>query len=264
MNINWSTVFFQTINFLVIVWILKRYLFAPVLSSMDKREKAIQSRLKEAEEARIEAEKEKKQLLKKIAEVENAKSDVIAEAHKKSEKEQALLIKYLNSEINAKKSAFDKQLVEEREALRMSISDIAGDVIVNTVSAALKDLANEDVQTVILENFIDKISKGKIEKSELISEFYDKSKHIVVATSFKIGSKEEAKIKVALSQLIGKKISNVEFKIDLSILCGIEVICDSLLIRFGMDTYISALKTNLDNAIANLTKTEKVVEKKDK
>ena len=66
MNINWSTVFFQIINFLIIVWILKKYLFKPVLSSMDNREKTIQNRLKEALAEKQLAEKEKKKFEEKI------------------------------------------------------------------------------------------------------------------------------------------------------------------------------------------------------
>lgn len=264
MNLNWSTVFFQIINFLVIVWILKKYLFTPVLSSMEKREKAIQSRLKEAEESRILAEKEKKKLGIKIAEVEKSKSDVISEVLKKSEREQEVLIKALNKELQDKKVAFDKRLVDEREALRSSIKDIAGDVIVNTVSSALTDLANEKIQAVILDNFIEKLGRGELEKSTLLKDFYNKSKHIEVNTSFSIGKTDEVKIKKSLSLLIGKDVSSVDFKIDKSILCGIEVVCDSLLISFGMDTYIKELRTNLDNAIANLTKTQEIIDKEDK
>lgn len=264
MNLNWSTVFFQIINFLVIVWILKRYLFTPVLSAMERREKAIQSRLKEAEESRVAALKEKKALGIKIADLEKSKNSVISEVLKKSEKEQEILIKSLNEELQAKKIAFDKRLVDEREALRSSIKDIAGEVIVNTVSSALTDLANEKIQAVILDNFIEKLSKGELQKSELLKDFYNKSKRVVVNTSFSIGHTEETKIKKALSVLIGKTVSDVDFKIDKSILCGIEVICDSLLISFGMDTYIKELRVNLDNAIANLTKTQEIKDKEDK
>lgn len=264
MNLNWSTVFFQLINFLVIVWVLKRYLFTPVLSAMEKREQVIQSRLKEAEKARQLAIDEKKKLGVKIAEVEKSKGEVISEVLQKSEKEQALMISNLNNEIQAKKVAFDKRLVEEREALRSSIKEIAGSVIVNTVSLALTDLANEKIQAVILDNFVAKLESGKVEKSTLLKDFYNKSKHIEVNTSFLLEKAEETKIKKALSLLIGKDVNSIDFKLDESILCGIEVVCDSLLISFGIDTYIKALKTNLDNAIANLTKTQELIDKEDK
>ena len=178
MNINWSTVFFQIVNFLLIIWILKKYLFKPVLMSMDKREKAIQSRLKDAEEAKILTEKERENLKAKIAQIEKMKNDVLAEAYKKADNEQAILIKTLKAEIQGKRIANDEQMRQEREALKSSIKDIAGETIINTVSSALSDLANVNIQNVILENFTQRLFSGEIEKIDELKKFYREFQHI--------------------------------------------------------------------------------------
>ena len=262
MNINWSTVFFQIINFLLIIWILKKYLFKPVLMSMDKREKAIQSRLKDAEEAKILTEKERENLKAKIAQIEKMKNDVLAEAYKKADNEQAILIKTLKAEIQGKRIANDEQMRQEREALKSSIKDIAGETIINTVSSALSDLANVNIQNVILENFTQRLFSGEIEKIDELKKFYREFQHITINTSFDLDMEEENRIKEALTKLLGEEV-NIDFRVDKSILCGIEVVCESLLISFGMNTYIKALKVNLDNKIAELTKTEEPVDAND-
>ena len=152
MNINWSTVFFQIINFWIIVWILKKYLFKPVLSSMDKRERAIQSRLKEAENAKNKAEKEKQNLLNKIASLEQSKASILAEAYKKADAEYAIMLKSFNAEMAGKRKAFEEQVVLEREFLRNSIKDLAGETILKTLADALQNLANTNVEKAILES----------------------------------------------------------------------------------------------------------------
>ena len=48
MLIDWFTVGAQVLNFLVLVWLLKRFLYKPVLDAIDAREKGIASRLAEA------------------------------------------------------------------------------------------------------------------------------------------------------------------------------------------------------------------------
>ena len=48
MELNWSTFLLEIINFLVLVWILKRFLYRPVLSVLDKRRKSIEESLNEA------------------------------------------------------------------------------------------------------------------------------------------------------------------------------------------------------------------------
>ena len=57
--------------------------------------------------------------------------------------------------------------------------------------------------------------------------------------------------------MIDNKISKINFIIDKEIVCGIEIACPPLLISYGMNTYVDELKQNLDDGLAELTKTTK-------
>ena len=59
MPINWFTVVAQAINFLILVWLLKRFLYKPILHAIDEREKGIATQLAEAEAKKNEAQKER-------------------------------------------------------------------------------------------------------------------------------------------------------------------------------------------------------------
>jgi F-type H+-transporting ATPase subunit b len=59
MQINWFTVIAQVINFLLLVWLLKRFLYKPILKAIDEREGKIASQIKDAEEKEKTAKKEK-------------------------------------------------------------------------------------------------------------------------------------------------------------------------------------------------------------
>ncbi len=58
MLIDWFTVFAQIINFLILVFLLKRFLYEPIISAMDEREEKIALRMQAAEQKRNEAEQE--------------------------------------------------------------------------------------------------------------------------------------------------------------------------------------------------------------
>ena len=58
MLINWFTVVAQAVNFLILVWLLKRFLYSHVLHAIDEREKGIANQLAEAEAKKAEAQKE--------------------------------------------------------------------------------------------------------------------------------------------------------------------------------------------------------------
>ncbi|MBP3616279.1 MAG: F0F1 ATP synthase subunit delta [Alphaproteobacteria bacterium] len=262
MNINWSTVFFQIINFWIIVWILKKYLFKPVLSSMDKREKAIQSRLKEAENAKNKAEKEKQNLLNKIASLEQSKASILAEAYKKADAEYAIMLKSFNAEMAGKRKAFEEQVVLEREFLRNSIKDLAGETILKTLADALQNLANTNVEKAILENFVLKLKSKSVEKLSELKKYYEKNKSLSIFTSFDLDTKTKQIISKTISEIIDEKSLKINFEKHQDIICGLEIVCPPLLISYGVNTYISEFKKNLDNGLAELTKTAKTVEDK--
>lgn len=262
MNINWSTVFFQIINFLIIVYILKRYLFKPVLSSMQKREDAIQKRLKDAENLKKLAEVEKQNLKVKLFDLEKSKNDILAEAYKKTLDQQKSIMDKFNIDMQNKKNLFLKNLKEERENLNASVKEIAAQTIINTISFALRDFANIDIQNAIIDNFFLKLKESSLPKIDELKSFYAKSKKIQFISSFELDAIKKDQLLNSFSSILGEKINNFEFIIDKSLICGIQVICDSLLISFGLDNYVNDLKSNLDSALTKLTKTNNVDELK--
>ncbi len=59
MPINWFTVLAQAINFLILVWLLKHFLYKPILHAIDEREKGIATQLAQAEAKKAEAQKDR-------------------------------------------------------------------------------------------------------------------------------------------------------------------------------------------------------------
>jgi len=74
MLIDWFTVFAQVINFLVLVWLLKRFLYRPILDSIDAREKRIAAEIADTKAKRIEAELQREEFQQKNADFEQQKT----------------------------------------------------------------------------------------------------------------------------------------------------------------------------------------------
>ena len=59
MLIDWFTVGAQAVNFLVLIWLMKRYLYKPILQAIDAREQRIAAELADADARKAEAKKER-------------------------------------------------------------------------------------------------------------------------------------------------------------------------------------------------------------
>ena len=80
MLIDWFTVGSQAVNFLILVWLLKRFLYKPVLAAIDEREKRITAELQNADQKKAEALKEQTDFLHKNEEFQRQRLELLAEA----------------------------------------------------------------------------------------------------------------------------------------------------------------------------------------
>ena len=98
--IDWFTVFAQAVNFLILVWLLKRFLYKPILHAIDEREKGIAAQLAEAEAKKAEAQKER---------------DDFQHKNETFDKERAALLKKATDEANAERQRLLDQARKDAE-----------------------------------------------------------------------------------------------------------------------------------------------------
>lgn len=150
MSIDWITVVAQIVNFLVLVWLLKRFLYRPILDGIDAREAEIARRMAQANETQKEAsaakaeykEQQTKLLLERDTMVEQALSAteaqrdaLLADARRKLEHEQKDWHNYLEDE----RSRFTAQLQRAAEKTLLALT-----------RKALHDLADQDLEEAIV------------------------------------------------------------------------------------------------------------------
>src|SRR5664279_4141162 len=111
MLIDWFTVGAQALNFLILVWLMKRFLYRPILHAIDEREKQIATKLSEADKKKNDAEKESEELKKKNKEFDDQRAALLSRATAEVKVERERLLE------EAKKSAIDLSS-KQQEALK--------------------------------------------------------------------------------------------------------------------------------------------------
>ena len=80
MLIDWFTVGAQALNFLILVWLMKRFLYKPVLHAIDEREKRIAAELADAAAKKAEAAKERDEFQHKQADLDQQRAAFLKQA----------------------------------------------------------------------------------------------------------------------------------------------------------------------------------------
>jgi F-type H+-transporting ATPase subunit b len=139
-QIDWLTVAAQIVNFLVLVWLLQRFLYRPITSAMRRREERIESRLAEAREARETAEAEERRLEEKEADLDARADAILASAREEAEELRERLERELREEMEEKRAAWRRHLAEERDALAEAAADAGATARVETGHALGTDV----------------------------------------------------------------------------------------------------------------------------
>src|SRR5271167_2399794 len=80
MLIDWFTVGGQALNFIILVWLLKRFLYKPILDAVNAREKKIAAELADADAKRAEAKKDRDEFQHKNEEFDQQRAALLTKA----------------------------------------------------------------------------------------------------------------------------------------------------------------------------------------
>jgi len=80
LGIDWKMLVFQTVAFLILVWILAKWVFPPLMSAVDSRQKNIEEATKAADQAREKAEKAEANVEDALKDARKEAADIVATA----------------------------------------------------------------------------------------------------------------------------------------------------------------------------------------
>src|SRR3989344_4981936 len=146
----------QIVNFLIILFILKKFLYKPVLDLLNKRKITIKEGLAQAEEARLRLEKviiEEKQILKNAqTQAKKILEDARSEATDTSRQIQEDSKKQTEKMLNDAKSQISREFQQAEKKLTVNVSKIAVSFLQKSLEKFFSGKDQERVMTEALKH----------------------------------------------------------------------------------------------------------------
>ncbi len=242
MLIDWFTVFAQIVNFLILIALLKFFLYGRIIKAMDEREEKIKSRFREAEQEKQDAAREAEKLRKETEELESQREKLLADAKEEAEKKKRDLIRQTRSEIENLKEKWLESLDKEKESFFRDLRRMVADEVFAISRRTLKDLANAEIEEQIIESFLGLIeSMDQKEREELADSIKRKGNGIVVRSSFEMPSPLRQKVTRALRMLVSEDF-DVKYEEDSDLILGVEIRTPDRKLAWSVENYIEALQ----------------------
>ncbi len=159
MEINWIQLIGQIINIIILVWLLNRFLYQPLLKVIDKRNKQIKEGLELAKTNESERNKIKQLEKQRLAEAEKKVLDLIQKAKQEASGEAKEIIHQAQLKAKEEINKQRRLLMEEVNEERLKIKQEASDLVVKVSQKVLADILDENYQKKILASEIKTLKK---------------------------------------------------------------------------------------------------------
>ena len=145
MKVDWFTVAAQVINFLLLIYLLRHFLYRPVTRAMAQREQAIAARLETAAARQVEAEQGAAEYRKMQQELAAQRDELLVTAREQAEAERRRLVEQARQEVASAQRRWEAALEREREAFLRELSHQVGVRFCAALRGALTDLSGADL-----------------------------------------------------------------------------------------------------------------------
>mgnify|MGYP006285125513 CR=1 FL=1 len=245
MQIDWFTFGAQIVNFLILVGLLKRFLYGPILEAMDAREDRISSRLTEARQEREEAKAEKEKYQSLQEDLEEARQQALAEAEQEAQQRRQELLHEAREEVSHLEREWRAALERERESFLRELSERAVKETIAVARRALRDLANADLEEQAVEVFLQRLRTLEDDQRGALTDALRTGDGTpVVHSAFELTDPHKTQIREQLNEQIGA-ISDLSFDSDAEVGFGVELRIGERKVAWSLDSYLDDLKARV-------------------
>lgn len=217
MNIDWFTFAAQIVNFLILLALLKRFLYGPILKAIADRETEIDSRFAQLSEQQSAAETARIDYDRRAQELAQTKQQLLSDAAEEVELWKTDHLDKAKTEVEASRTDWFMALDRERGQLRADLQEQCQRDGMRMAESVLKILAGQNVEQLMVDSFINRLSTDTPNDVRL-----EDGESVTMRSAFELSSSQQQRLRAALASN-GFPTSDIQFRVDETLICGIEL-----------------------------------------
>jgi F-type H+-transporting ATPase subunit b len=250
--IDWFTVGAQAVNFLILVWLLQRYLYRPVLAAIDAREQKVATRIADAAAQESKAQVATEELRKRNEVFDHQREDLLRTATAEGAAERQRLIESARQDSQLLRSNLTRALAAERAEMGRQLSMRTQTEVFAVARKALSELAGASLEYRIVAVFLTRLAGAGLDSRPAgAAPAVTPVRLALVRCAFEPAPARRAEIESAIRERFGA-IVTVRFETSPETVCGVELTVDGVKLAWSVADYLASLASE----VAVLTATE--------
>ncbi len=245
MGLDWFTLIAQVVNFLVLVWLLKRFLFGRIVRAMNEREAKIVNRLEEAAHKEQLAEQEAEAFRARQRELEAQRAEWLAQAREEVEAQRQEMMEAVRKEVEAAQARWLEGLEAERQEMLQGMRERLSQQVFALARHGLKELADADLEERIVDVFVERLrSLDAAEREAIVAAIRENDRQVEVRTAFPLKPEAREKLDRSLIEHLDDEL-DVRYTVVPDLICGIELWAHSHRLVWSLDSYMERLEARV-------------------
>lgn len=255
MLIDWFTVTVQIVNFLILIALLKRFLYGPIVRAMDDRQKAIAESLAEATKARLAVAAQLAALAGEKEALASSREALLRQAASEVESWREAALVRLREEIDGSRRRWQRQLTDEQAAFFDKLKIRIGEQVVRVAGKVLVDLADDRLEARLVTVFLARMGTDH----DLGAGHRPEASEFLVATGRALSPDVREGLRNELTARFGAE-KTITFKEEPGLGFGIRLTVGDQAWEWNLAHYMEGLEQDIHQALALVRKPGKIDE----
>jgi F-type H+-transporting ATPase subunit b len=256
MPVDWFTVIAQAINFLILVWLLKRFLYKPILHAIDEREKGIAAQLAEAEAKIAEAQQERDDFQHKNEAFDQARAALLKKATDEANAGRQRLLDDARKDADSLRAKRQDALRSEQRNLTQEITRWTQKEVFAVSRKTLADLATTSLEERMGEVFVHRLrALTGAAKEQFAAALKASTRPARVRSAFDLPPAQRNAIESAVKETFGAE-TQVQFETAPELVSGIELSTNGQKVAWSIADYLATLEKSAGELLQEDAKPE--------
>jgi F-type H+-transporting ATPase subunit b len=249
MLIDWFTVGAQALNFLILVWLMKRFLYKPILNAINEREKRVAAELANADQKKAEAQKESDEFNHKNEEFDQQRAALLSKATDEAKAERQRLLDEARQAADDLSAKRQETLRNDAHNLNQAIARRTQQEVFAIARKALTDLATTSLEERMGEVFTRRLRELDCHAKKSLGEaLKTASDSALVRSAFDLPAEQRATIQNALNETFSAEI-HIRFETAPDLIGGIELTTNGQKMAWSIADYLVSLEKGIDELL---------------
>ncbi len=245
MLIDWFTVISQALNFLLLVWLMKRFLYRPILSAIETREKKIADEITQTKKEQEKTNALKIEFQKKSSDIDNAREVLMKKGQDEANQEKKKMLEQIKQEAEESRKKWHESLTAEQKTTTEKIQTFVREETLSIAGKALKDLANVQIEDSMMNIFLERLqdlSPDDLTAFELALK--DRRIQPIVQSAFGLTHDQQKMLQKSFQKTFHSDIT-LHFETSPALVSGIRLTINGKRIEWTIANYVDSLGKKL-------------------